>query len=219
MRKLWLLALLAAAACLSAMAADAPQPSGLSTDSVEIFGGFSYLHLDTVSASTLDAQFNQPAGTLSVKRNYPGWNAAVQFNLTRWLGIVADGSGYYGTPISPTSGSAAGFPTASFYSALFGPSVTLHRGTVRPFLHALFGLNRVAVDASTILGTSAFTDDAFAMALGGGLDVRVSKRFSVRLGQADYLYTQHDTTSFGGVGHQNNLRFSTGVVFTFGSHD
>jgi hypothetical protein len=56
-----------------------------------------------------------------------------------------------------------------------------------------------------------------AMALGGGLDLRTSRHLYLRLGQADYLKTQHNTTSFGGVGHQNNICFSAGLVFTFGS--
>jgi predicted metalloprotease with PDZ domain len=50
------------------------------------------------------------------------------------------------------------------------------------------------------------------------VDLKVSNHVAVRLGQADYLYTKHDF-SFGVPGvsdHQNNLRFSTGVVFRFG---
>ena len=51
-------------------------------------------------------------------------------------------------------------------------------------------------------------DDAtsFAMALGGGLDVRVSKRIDLRIIQADYAPT------FFGSGRQNNIRLSVGIV-------
>jgi hypothetical protein len=52
-------------------------------------------------------------------------------------------------------------------------------------------------------------DDAtsFAMALGGGVDLRVGKRIDLRLIQFDY------TPTFFGSGRQNNFRISTGVVF------
>jgi hypothetical protein len=52
-------------------------------------------------------------------------------------------------------------------------------------------------------------DDAtsFAMALGGGLDLRVSKRIDVRLVQFDY------TPTFFGPGRQDNFRISAGIVF------
>jgi predicted metalloprotease with PDZ domain len=56
------------------------------------------------------------------------------------------------------------------------------------------------------------------MAYGGGLDVRLSDHFSIRIAQADYLYTKHDF-SLGASGvarHQNNLRVSAGLVVTFG---
>jgi hypothetical protein len=55
------------------------------------------------------------------------------------------------------------------------------------------------------------TETAFAMALGGGVDVRVGGPFSVRLGQLDYLMTRFGDT------RQNNFRFSAGVVIGLGS--
>ncbi|MFZ0337309.1 MAG: hypothetical protein WAL45_04700 [Terracidiphilus sp.] len=53
---------------------------------------------------------------------------------------------------------------------------------------------------------------AFASNLGGGLDLRASRRFSIRLLEADYLLTTFDN---GSNNHQNNLRISAGVVFRF----
>jgi peptidoglycan-associated lipoprotein len=49
--------------------------------------------------------------------------------------------------------------------------------------------------------------------LGGGLDLRANRRFSVRLVEADYLLTTFDN---GTNNHQNNLRVSAGVVMHFG---
>jgi hypothetical protein len=52
------------------------------------------------------------------------------------------------------------------------------------------------------------------MAIGGGVDFKVSHRFSIRAVQVDYLMTHFN--EFGtGAQNQNNLRVSTGFVFHF----
>jgi len=53
---------------------------------------------------------------------------------------------------------------------------------------------------------------AFAANFGGGLDLRVNPRFSIRLVEADYLLTTFDN---GTNNHQNNLRISAGLVIHF----
>jgi len=97
-------------------------------------------------------------------------------------------------------------------------------------VHALFGGNHIGVDASALLPSPAFSENAFAMALGGGLDVKLTRHFGLRLGQFDYLYTRQCTNvpfnfvsesaacQLGVAGappaHQNNFRFATGIVIT-----
>jgi hypothetical protein len=89
-----------------------------------------------------------------------------------------------------------------------------------PFVHALFGGNHLSADASVVTGAAA-SETAFAMAFGGGVDVKLAHHFGLRLGQFDYLYTKHCGNTGGGcvlgVGtappaHQNNFRFATGIV-------
>ena len=46
---------------------------------------------------------------------------------------------------------------------------------------------------------------------GGGLDYNISSRFAVRAFQVDYVHTNLFTTT------QNNLRFSTGLVYRWGT--
>jgi hypothetical protein len=53
----------------------------------------------------------------------------------------------------------------------------------------------------------------FASQVGGGLDYRLSPRFSLRIAEADYFLT---TTSNGVNDHQNNLRVSSGFAYRFG---
>jgi hypothetical protein len=206
----------------------------------EVFGGYSYLHIDTqgVTGSSLDAECNTlygtgtcPAGTFQVHNGFNGWNAAAQVNASRWWGVKADVSGHYGTPVTLSSSAIAYLngigvtglsPKANSFSYLFGPVVSQRFSNCTVFGHALFGANRI--DASAHVGASQlqlpafFTSNtALAMAFGGGVDVKIAPHFAVR-GQADYLYTGHDFTDLspGIAAHQNNVRASAGIVYSFG---
>ena len=55
------------------------------------------------------------------------------------------------------------------------------------------------------------TNTGRAIAGGGGIDIPISTRFSLRAIQADFINTQTFSAS------QNNLRFSTGLVFRWGA--
>jgi len=210
-----------------------------STSKVQIFGGYSLLHLDTggLNSTTLDTAFFSTG--LGVAPNLNGWEAQIQYNVKPMLGIVADFGGNYGSLFTASSGSGiTGLPSTSSYSFLFGPAVQTHRGRLTPFAHALFGVNRlsdsislfaVPVSNSSIAfapSNSTYTDTAFAMALGGGIDYNISSRFGLRLAQLDYLYTGQNMNTFannsfsvnsfvGLATHENNLRFSTGIIFRF----
>jgi len=53
---------------------------------------------------------------------------------------------------------------------------------------------------------------AFAALVGGGVDLHLKRRFSIRLVEVDCLVTTFDN---GVNDHQNNLRISAGAVFHF----
>ena len=57
--------------------------------------------------------------------------------------------------------------------------------------------------------------NAFAMAAGGGLDYSLTKHIALKPIQVEYLMTQIDSTK-GFGSHQNDVRYSGGVVFRFG---
>lgn len=59
-------------------------------------------------------------------------------------------------------------------------------------------------------------ETAFAMAAGGGLDIRVSKHFSFRLVSVDYVLTRFPSLTTGENLNQNRIRASAGILFTFG---
>ncbi len=89
----------------------------------------------------------------------------------------------------------------------------LGHSSLQPFGQVLLGL---AHSSGTLVQGSnpgaANAGAAFASTFGGGLDLRVTPRFSIRLVEADYLLTTFDN---GSNNHQNNLRISVGGVIHF----
>ena len=182
---------------------------------IEVFGGYSLLHLDSEGLS--GSTFIPGA---SLKRNYNGVEGSVQYNLNGWFGFTGDLSWHFGTPLN-VSGTSV--PTAHSLTYLFGPTIYHQAPHARPFAHFLIGGNRISVGSNS--GFSGGSDSAASFALGGGLDLKLTNRISVRPGQADWLYTHHNVCQLLGVSrlegcrlvpHQNNLRFSTGIVFDLG---
>ena len=156
--------------------------------SAEVFGGYSFLRANALEGANLD-----------------GWNASVGGKINNWLGLIGDFSGHYGTPNALVFGPVRGLDT-SMHSFLFGPRLYgPNYGVVSPYVHALFG---VARSAASGFGIST-TDAAFAMALGGGADLKLNRAFTIRLFQVDYLPTRFFND------RQDNARISTGIVFHF----
>jgi len=176
------------------------------TPRFEVFGGYSYANASR---------------TFAVDRpSLNGWNAALTVNANRWLGVVGDFSGYYGSPsisiatpvvclAPPCPRPQVNFDT-KVHTFLLGPQVSFRTRRVTPFAHALFGLGRTSVHIDSPFSTvGTISNNAFAMALGGGVDVNINSRLAWRV-QPDYLQTDflHQT--------QKNFRISTGPVFKFG---
>ncbi len=84
---------------------------------------------------------------------------------------------------------------------------------VQPFGQVLVGFAHSG--GTLVSGTNTSVSNAgaaFAATMGGGVDLRLNRRFSVRMVEADYLLT---TFKNGDNDHQNNLRLSAGAVFHF----
>jgi hypothetical protein len=142
-----------------------------------------------------------------------GWNGSLEGKLFPWVGIVTEVSGLYGRgdPVvntrctSPIGAGCSSFRAhADLHNVLFGPRVSLPVGRLTPFAHALFGVSHASETAPGF--SDSFT--AFGKAFGGGFDYRLVHGIGWRF-QADDLQTSWFGTT------QNNIRFSTGVVFHF----
>ena len=134
-----------------------------------------------------------------------GWNASAAFNLGRHFGLVADFGGHYSNLETP--GERERIRTHSY---LFGPRLSARTRRATPFAHALFGVSHIATRAETPGQTFRFTDATFGVALGGGLDITLSRRLALRAVQADYLRTRF----FGETQHKGRLVF--GLVLRLG---
>jgi hypothetical protein len=179
----------------------APQSSGIAQDAPKIEAAVDYAYVRGSTVSTAGCCFNMNGGT-----------ASVALNLNEWLGLVGEGGGYYKSNLLNSGLSL------SVFSYMFGPRVSIRKNArVTPFIEGLFGGGH----AGGTLYTRAFQPggapptarNAFAMALGGGLDINLSPHIAVRAFQADWLYTQFPN---GGNNQQNNLRITSGLVLRWG---
>ncbi len=150
-------------------------------------------------------------------------------NLNRYVGLKGDFSAHFkdfefNVPRVGTT-PATGFKVdASIYNFLGGVQVkdnSKEGSRFRPFGHALIGVAHQRAKVDNSFFSSAFcgqlgvdcrqdfgeSETGFAAAIGGGLDIKATERFSVRAFQVDY-----NPNRLGGS-TQNNFRFGIGIVF------
>jgi hypothetical protein len=100
------------------------------------------------------------------------------------------------------------------YTFLFGPQISFRTERFTPFAHALFGAAHTTENVSGpflppgLPLSISLSDTGCATALGGGVDLGLSRRFAWRI-QGDYLQSRVFSAT------QNNFRLSTGIVFRF----
>lgn len=187
MRKLLFLLLLVGALPLASFAqSDVPV--------IEVFGGYSYLR--TFSGYDEDSH---------------GWNTSVSGNITRHIGVKADFAGHYQRYTV-----ARQDVDASLHTFLFGPQFNFRvTDRVNPFIHAIFGVARDTARATQGVNQAVVADTGFAMAIGGGVDAKLTEHVSWRIFQTDYLLTRYRNPFRTPVRKENvnHLRVSTGLVF------
>jgi outer membrane protein OmpA-like peptidoglycan-associated protein len=144
-----------------------------------------------------------------------GATGSFTYNASKWLGLTGEfGEYHYTRDIGPLVG---GTPPNSLLSAgiityLFGPRLNLRRfDHFVPFGEFLVGGAQGDFDL-----TGDRTQNSFAMATGGGVDVVLTRNLAWRFAQIDYLLTNFSGPTLGGVSRQNNVRLGTGLVLRWG---
>jgi opacity protein-like surface antigen len=206
MRKCFLLSLLVFLPVLLVAQSSDEHPKA------DVFGGYSYL-----------------GGNVS----FPGgWEVQGTGYFTRHFGVTADFSGHYSSE-SPASDPLVSDTRERIHTYLFGPTYTIRKGKHAIFAHALLGgahsSSHFTLPITSFFPTITVTQvpvdnsaSAFAMAIGGGVDLGVTKHLAVRVGQLDWLYTRFKANEVGVTGisdanrnYQSTFRYSGGVVFRF----
>jgi hypothetical protein len=152
---------------------------------IELFGGYGF------------ARFDNGGGTAN---NLNGVIGSFGWNVMPWLQVVADSS------YSVVTGTGI---KDVLYGNHYGPRVFLRRRSrwgATPFVEGLVGGSRADTTVSGTGGYSTSTN-SISFKVGGGLDIKPSRHFEIRLFDADYY-----RTSFGPNVHQNNYWVSTGIV-------
>jgi len=156
----------------------------------EIFGGYSWLNP------------NGYAAWGKVPSIAHGWDASSTFYLPQAhnLGIIVDGSGHY-------NGSYANVGLG-----LMGLQIKFRNDQFSPFVRVMGGAAHISPAASN-------SEFRAAVDVGGGFDLTLNHLISLRIAQADYIYTSYSPGTFNNhTSNWNMVRLSAGVVFNLGSY-
>ncbi len=167
----------------AALGGAAPQPakSRVPEPGPDLFGGYSYTH----------------AGEASLH----GWSLVGSHPFRGAWSFVADFSGHYGSFAGADLGQLAFMAGVRW--------IGRPESRLRPFAEALAGAARTATSVETAAATASDADVDWGIAVGGGVDYRLSGRWSVRgLVQLRLLHGESAT--------DEDPRFSVGVAYRFG---
>jgi opacity protein-like surface antigen len=167
---------------------------------VQVFGGYSYFSADV----RFDNPFDDDADDFfDDTQGLHGFGFSVAGNLSKSFGVVGDFS-YHKREIE-LPGNDIDFSTFNF---LFGPRFTARGDKVEAFAHGLIGGVRRRVEQGD-------SDVDLALGLGGGVDLKVSRNFGIRLVQLDYIPFRDRNFFTLDKEWRHNLRIQVGATFSF----
>lgn len=203
------------------------------TPRFEFFGGYSHLRQDRITSedfrtvngltpTQVRALLGFPITTNNGSVGLNGFDLSATGYVTKRFGLTGDFSGHFKTETvtffnQPTKSEMRDF------NFLGGPQFKYFNSSrATPFVRALFGASRHRQKVTNILASATDDYTAFAMALGGGLDVRATKHVDIRLFQIEYMpifakdrrIVATDAVVYDVKGNRrNDWRISVGVVF------
>src|SRR5664280_2102930 len=195
------LTLIAIACALSSLGTLAPAQNPSPKD--EVFGGYSWLAPN--GWGDLDYKINDIPKGFDASNTY-------YFSGAHNIGLLMDGSGHFNGATTPGNPFTSNDKTGVGY-ALFGIQYKYHTNSLSPFVRGFVGTANISPDCCHD------TEWSFAAGGGGGLDLRVKPRFSIRLVQADYIYSNYSHIFPSTHPTQwNSVRLAAGVVINFGNY-
>lgn len=179
----------------------------------EIFAGYSHNRIDTtLDSDDFEEDFGGRVGTNGV-------NLSVTGNATKYVGFKFD----YAYHVKTERETFDGFDLEAKYTLnTFMGGVQIKNNAkdgprFKPFFHALAGVARQEATIREVDGLDlSYAQNNFTFAVGGGLDVKVTKHIDVRVFQVDYNPTyikdiEFDDFEINGRA-QHNVRFGFGIV-------
>lgn len=169
------------------------------TPKYDVFVGYQWLH----PGGTVPSPFGTPANPIPLKvpDMAKGFGASFTYNFDNYWGAEADLGTNWGNSNNETTLSV-------------GPRFMLRQDDANYFLHALVSYNRLGVnglDSSNQIGA----------VMGGGMDLRITRRFYWRVFEADYVGSYHHYTAYANVPSLgrpafNGARLRGGLLINFG---
>jgi opacity protein-like surface antigen len=171
-----------------------------------------------------------------------GGDAQIAYNFTRNIGLVLDVGAVHAGSVFGIANDITGNRGVdhTLVNFVLGPRYTFTRHSrFKPFVHALFGGARgtsstsitllqggaiwpppgIILPPGTLQPTGATLQaerNGFAMLIGGGIDIKVSKHIALRPIGADYYMTRLPRFVTGNDTNKDHFRYSAGVNFLFG---
>ena len=217
-------------ALLALILASAPGALAQSDDynKYEFFGGYSTMQFDNASGNTNNATVNEVFGEKNTLR---GFNLGLTGNVHKYVGVKFDYSLHLREDnfSRPLGSGTVDTTVQNFLGGLQFKDNSKDAARLKPFAHALFGVAVQKIDVDSpqlplVFGVNDFhvNETSFAMAYGGGVDIKINDRFDARVVQADWNIIKRGDQQFLGVTPgqtlvlpgtwQNNLRLSFGIV-------
>ncbi|MGZ4816325.1 MAG: outer membrane beta-barrel protein [Terriglobales bacterium] len=165
------------------------------TPKVDVFVGYSWYHPGL------------RLGAVNLGDDAKGFGIAPTYNFNKNLGFTIDGAGHFGSD---------GLGQNQVGTIMIGPRFMWRQEHFNPFIHAMTGLHMLTID-SAVPG-SVYNDKGIGVKVGGGFDIPLVKRVSLRLFEADYLWAHHNF--YPKTPNRNNdtsgAELRSGLVFNFG---
>jgi hypothetical protein len=165
----------------------------------EVFIGYQWLHPGGTVPSPF-GNFNAPAG-MKVPDMPAGFGAAYTYNFQKYFGLEGDfGHNWddYETTVS------------------VGPKLIARTQDANYFLHTLLSYNRLGINGLP-------NGNGIGAILGGGMDLKITHLFYLRLFEADYVWGRQNYSSIVSSAFPDlrrvsleGIRLRTGLVFNFG---
>jgi opacity protein-like surface antigen len=189
---------------------------------IETSPQFMYIRMSPNLTNTFLVNGQPVTGSQAI--NCAGGGGTIQYNVTSLVGIAAD---LGGCKVFSNAYGLGNSINGNLFTYLFGPRLTFRNaGKLQPFAELNFGGIRAslscqsqALNCLAAAGGGTYSKNAFALTVGGGLDIKLNKKFAIRLAQLEYLYSRFGNNCALAVcsnnNNQNSFRLKSGIVIAW----